>query len=78
MDELRQSILYGCLSVEIDFAVWTSLSDQLEIVRYIVANPKSLSRIRTKNAPNDWVATLLRRAAPAGLESGGSTGSSKT
>lgn len=62
MDELRQAILYGCLPVEIDFAEWSTLKDQLEIVRYIVANPASLSRIRTKNTPNDWVAMLLRYA----------------
>jgi hypothetical protein len=63
MDELRQAILYGCLPLEIDFTEWTSLKDQLEIVRYIVANPKSLLRICTKNTPNDWVATLLRNTA---------------
>jgi hypothetical protein len=62
MDELRQTILYGSLPLEIDFAEWTTLKDQMEIVRYIVANPKSLSRITTKNTPNDWVATLLRNA----------------
>jgi hypothetical protein len=60
MDDLRQTLLYGCLPVEIDFAEWSSLKDQLELIRYIVANPGSLSRIRTKNAPNDWVAMLLR------------------
>jgi len=69
MDELRQTLLYGCLPVDIDFEHWSSLKDQLELVRYIVANPESLSRIRTKNAPNDWVATLLRYAtrAPSNL-----------
>lgn len=64
MDELRQSILYGCLPVDIDFAEWSLLKDQLEILRYIVASPASLSRIRTKNSPNDWVATLLRHTTP--------------
>lgn len=65
MDELRQAILYGCLPLEIDFAEWSTLKDQLEIVRYLVANPSSVSRIRTKNTPNEWVATLLRHTAPS-------------
>ena len=64
MEELRQAILYGCLPLDIDFAEWTTLKDQLEILRYVVANPKSLSRIRTKNAPHDWVAMLLRSMTP--------------
>jgi len=64
MEELRQAILYGCLPLDIDFAEWTTLKDQLEILRYIVANPKSLSRIRSKNTPNDWVAMLLRSMTP--------------
>lgn len=63
MEDLRQAILYGCLPVEINFADWT-LKDQLEILRMIVANPASLSRIRTQNTPNEWVAVLVRHTAP--------------
>jgi hypothetical protein len=77
MDELRQSILYGCLPIELTWSAW-SLPQQLEIVRYLVANPSSVSRIRAQDTPNDWVATLVSRATSARLESGGSASSSKT
>ena len=77
MDELRQSILYGCLPIEITWSDWT-LAQQLEVVRCIVAKPLSLSRIRAQDVPNDWVAMLLRRATSARLESGGSTSSGNT
>lgn len=63
MDDIRQAILYGSLPVEIKFSDWND-QQQYEIVRYIVANPRSVSRIRIQDCPNNWVAMLLRHIAP--------------
>lgn len=64
MDDLRQAILYGSLPVEIRFSEWAD-QQQYEIVRYMVANPKCISRLRIHDRPNDWVAMLLRYIAPS-------------
>lgn len=72
MDDLRQAILYGSLPVEIRFSEWTD-SQQYEIVRYMVANPKCISRLRIQDCPNNWIVMLLRHIAPSA-----SIGESKT
>lgn len=63
MDDLRQSILYGCLPVEIKFQSF-SFADQLEILRYIVAKPASLSRLRIQDRPDERMAVLWSAMAP--------------
>lgn len=64
MDDLRQAILYGCLPVDIRFSEWND-QQQYEIVRYIVANPRSVERLRIQDSPNNWIAMLLRYIAPS-------------
>lgn len=59
LSELRQVILYGSLPIEIDFSLYT-FPEQLEIIRYIVAKPSSISRIRTNNVVDTRTSTLLR------------------
>ena len=64
MDDLRQSILYGCLPVEIKFQSF-SFPEQLEILRYIVAKPASLSRLRIQDRPDERMAVLWSAMAPS-------------
>jgi len=73
MEDLRQSILYGSLPVEIDFKNYT-LAQQYDILRWIVSKPSSFSRIRTHNSPDHWVSVLLSKVATAtgSLNDGGS------
>ena len=61
MDELRESILYGSLAVDVDMMLYT-FTQQLEILRYIVAKPASLLRIRIQNRPDDRLVFLFRTA----------------
>ena len=63
MDDLRQSILYGCLPVEFKFQSF-SFPEQLEILRYIVAKPASLSRLRIQDRPDERMAVLWSAMTP--------------
>jgi hypothetical protein len=51
-----QSLLYGKLEVEF---VEPTYSEQLEIVRALVANPSAYSRLRIKGAVHPWINRLF-------------------
>ena len=74
MDDLRQSILYGCLPIEISFQT-LKVSEQFEVIRYIVANPACIPRLRIQDRPDDRVALLLRYITPPPADLGRSDGS---
>lgn len=56
MDEIRNSVLYGTLPVEIPEKC--SLADQLEILRALVANPSAQDRINMPKDIHPWVKML--------------------
>lgn len=57
MEELRNSILYGSLDLEIPEKL--PLKDHLEIVRAIVANPSSITRIKLPLDFHPWAKMLV-------------------
>jgi hypothetical protein len=57
MEEIRNSILYG--SLQIDIAEKLTLQEHLEIVRAVVANPASIKRIRLPSDFHPWAKMLI-------------------
>jgi hypothetical protein len=59
-----QSLLYGKLEVEFVDPTYT---EQLEIVRALVSNPSSHSRLKIKGTIHPWITRLLE-ASSFGLD----------
>jgi len=60
MEEIVSSILYGKLEVEIPTGL--TVRQQFEVLRMMVANPSSYSRVQVPPDFHPWVQLILRHS----------------
>jgi hypothetical protein len=69
MEELRNSILYGTLAIDVPEKL--TLAQQLELVRALVVNPAAHSRLKMPPDSHPWVQMLYSKLGGATGGGGG-------